>query len=73
MDGRSALKGIRGVEKVSDLGQQQELRMTSDADPQVVLEALVGRTRLQSFEIARPSLHDIFVRIAGPEAEEPSE
>jgi hypothetical protein len=23
-----------------------------------------------SFELAKPSLHDIFVRIAGPEAEE---
>ncbi len=73
MDGRPALKGIKGVEKVIDLGQQQELRMTRDADPQGVLEALVGRTRIQSFEIARPSLHDIFVRIAGPEAEERSQ
>jgi ABC-2 type transport system ATP-binding protein len=72
-DGRSALEGIKGVEKVIDLGQQQELRMTRDADPQAVLEALVARTRIQSFEIGRPSLHDIFVRIAGPEAEEQSE
>ena len=28
------------------------------------------QTRVQSFEVTRPSLHDIFVRIANPESEE---
>jgi ABC-2 type transport system ATP-binding protein len=40
------------------------------ADPQALLAALVARTRVQHFEITRPSLHDIFVRIARPTAEE---
>jgi ABC-type uncharacterized transport system ATPase subunit len=30
----------------------------------------MSRTRVRRFEIAKPSLHDIFVRIAGPEARE---
>ncbi len=30
----------------------------------------MGQTRLRSFEITRPSLHDIFVRIARPESKE---
>ncbi|MGB5872815.1 MAG: ATP-binding cassette domain-containing protein [Bacteroidota bacterium] len=69
-DGSSALRNLPGVEKILDLGQQQELRMVRDVDPQSVLKELVRRTRVLSFEITRPSLHDIFVRIAGPGAEE---
>jgi ABC-2 type transport system ATP-binding protein len=68
--GVSALKELQGVEKINDFGQVQELRMAKDADPQDVLAAIVSRTRLVSFELAKPSLHDIFVRIAGPEARE---
>jgi hypothetical protein len=32
-----------------------------------LLAALMGRTRILQFEIARPSLRDIFVRIAAPD------
>ena len=59
------------VERVSDLGQYQEARV--NGDPQALLESLAGRTRVSLFEIARPSLQDIFVRIAGPEAEPAAE
>ena len=31
--------------------------------------ALLPRTRISHFEVTRPSLHDIFVRIASPEDE----
>jgi ABC-2 type transport system ATP-binding protein len=68
--GAAALNGFPGVEKIRDLGQVLELRMAAGCDPQEVLRALVARTRVQSFAVGRPSLHDIFVRIAGPEAEE---
>ena len=44
--------------------------MAQGCDPQEVLRALVGRARVSSFSIAKPSLHEIFVRIAGPAAEE---
>ena len=64
------LKGLPGVEQVRDLGQMQELRMVPECDPQTVLRTLLSRTRVISFSIARPSLHDIFVRIAGPAAAE---
>lgn len=66
----AALAGLPGVEKIRDLGQIQELRMAQGCDPQLVLQALISRTRVSSFSIAKPSLHDIFVRIAGPAAEE---
>ena len=69
-DGRSALEDIPGVEKVNDFGQEQELRINKSKDPQEVLASIMARTRIRSFEIAKPSLHDIFLRIAGPEARE---
>ena len=58
------------MEKVRDLGQVQELRMARGCDPQDVLRALVDRTRVTSFSVTKPSLHDIFIRIAGHEAAE---
>jgi ABC-2 type transport system ATP-binding protein len=66
--GVAALNDLPGVAQVDDLGQCQELRLARDADPQQVLAALLPRTRVLAFEITRPSLHDIFVRIAGPGA-----
>ncbi len=64
------LKNLKGVEKVNDFGQMQELRMAQDCNPQDVLAAIMSRTDVYSFDIVKPSLHDIFIRIAGPEARE---
>jgi ABC-2 type transport system ATP-binding protein len=72
-NGASAIASLDGVEKVNDFGQLQELRITRDVDPQRVVSQIMARTRVTSFELTRPSLHDIFVRIAGPEAEEASD
>jgi ABC-2 type transport system ATP-binding protein len=63
--GAAALGGLDGVDSVNDFGQMQELRLRRECDPQKVLSAILLRTRVWSFEITRPSLHDIFVRIAG--------
>jgi ABC-2 type transport system ATP-binding protein len=64
------LQNLPGVEKIRDLGQVQELRMALGCDSQEVLRALVTRTRVTSFSVTKPSLHDIFIRIAGHEAAE---
>jgi ABC-2 type transport system ATP-binding protein len=68
--GPEVLAGLPGVDRVTDHGQSQELRVTGDCDPQEVLRAITERTRVKRFEVTKPSLHDIFVRIAGPEAQE---
>jgi ABC-2 type transport system ATP-binding protein len=64
--GRALLDGMPGVDRVVDQGNLQEVRVTGD--PQLFLKALVARTVVHQFEVAQPSLHDIFVRIAQPEA-----
>ena len=64
------LQGLPGVERINNYGRFQELRMTNGADSQEILRAMMNRAQVRQFELAKPSLHDIFVRIAGPEAEE---
>lgn len=68
--GLPALHDLPGVDRIRDLGQIQELHMAEECDPQRVLHALVSRTAVTSFNIVRPNLHDVFVRIAGPAAVE---
>ncbi len=64
---------LPGVEKINDYGRLRELRLADGADPQAILAAVMQRAPVRFFELARPSLHDIFVRIAGPEALEASD
>jgi ABC-2 type transport system ATP-binding protein len=65
-----SLIDLPGVERVTDLGRWQELRMSPGADSQQILALLMKRGNVRHFELARPSLHDIFVRIAGMEGAE---
>jgi ABC-2 type transport system ATP-binding protein len=69
-NGAEVLQNIPGIERINDFGQLQELRLTADGDPQKILQTILSRTSIQSFDIVKPSLHDIFIRIAGPEAKE---
>jgi len=65
--GAGVLAGLAGVQSVNDYGQLQEVRVAGD--PQAFLHTVASRTAVHHFEIARPSLHDIFVRIARPTEE----
>ena len=62
--GAAAIDGIPDVESVNDFGQLQEVRL--QGDPQAFLARLSARTAVHHFEVTRPSLQDIFVRIAKP-------
>ena len=66
--GASLLASLAGIDSVIDHGNYQDVRLTSD--PQAFLRALVQHTDVRQFEITKPSLHDVFVRIARPTAEE---
>ncbi len=69
MGGDDALQELPGVLHVNDYGRNTELRIDPQADTQAILRELLRRGRIEHFEIAQPSLHDIFVRIAGDGAE----
>ena len=58
------LESVPEVGRVIDMGAYQELQ--SVGDPQRLLQNLVLKGTVQHFEISDPSLHDIFIRIAGP-------
>jgi ABC-2 type transport system ATP-binding protein len=63
---------VPGVAHVTDFGRLQELRLDGAANPQQVLAELMALGPVRHFELARPSLQDIFVRIARPRQEEPT-
>ena len=71
VDGASGvLDNLPGIEQIKNLGQLQELRMAPGCNPRHVLQTLVSRGPVTSFAVVKPSLHDIFVRIAGPQPED---
>jgi ABC-2 type transport system ATP-binding protein len=65
--GPAAIERLPGIEAVTDFGNYQEVRYTGD--PQALLTSLIARTTVQHFEVTKPSLNDIFIRIARPSAD----
>lgn len=68
--GAAAMLAIRDlVTTADDSGVEAELKLRDGADPQQVLERLMAAgVRLRRFERVEPSLHRIFLDLAGPEA-----
>ena len=56
---------LPGVAGVSAAGRQVDLSLAEGADPQQILAALVGQTRIRHFEVRSTSLHEVFVRAVG--------
>lgn len=68
--GLSAMKDVPGIEKVNDFGRIQELRIANHADTQEILSRIMKKTPVRLFEVTKPSLNDIFIRIANPDKTE---
>jgi ABC-2 type transport system ATP-binding protein len=68
LEGKADLSDLPGVTELADFGNTQELKIAKGADPQRVLAELMRRGPVLHFEKTRPSLHEIFVRIARPNA-----
>lgn len=62
-DSAPELNDLPGVLKATDVGRFQELRLDGHSSPGQILAHLMQRGTVEHFEIAHPSLHDIFVRI----------
>lgn len=59
------LHQLPGVTHVDNHGNYQELRLSPDAETKRIMQQISQHGQLQHFEIARPSLQDIFMRIVG--------
>jgi ABC-2 type transport system ATP-binding protein len=61
------LRELPSVARASILNNSAELSLTEGADPQHILEACMPRVRIRRFEVATPSLEQIFIEKVGTE------
>lgn len=61
------LSKIPGVTNVRNHGEYYEIQTTND--PHIIMQTVTRLGQIELFEIARPSLHDIFMQIASLENE----
>jgi ABC-2 type transport system ATP-binding protein len=68
-DGDGSFLGqLPQVQKASIVNNSAELSLADGSDPQKILEAAVGRLRIRKFELAVPSLEEIFIDKVGHES-----
>ena len=63
-----ALDGLRRGDEAQPHPEPESLiagEISSDGDPQDLLQAAVGRVRVRRFEVMAPTLHNIFVQQVG--------
>jgi ABC-2 type transport system ATP-binding protein len=65
LDGAALPAHLPGIVQVTDFGRWQQLRLDRGVDSQLVLEALMRHGRVRHFELTRPSLRDLFMRVVG--------
>jgi ABC-2 type transport system ATP-binding protein len=61
----SFIKEFPGIEKIDDYGKFMEIKMKEKADPQGLLETLVGKIQVNKFEVREPTLNAIFIDKVG--------
>lgn len=64
----SFLEQLPEVQKASIVNNSAELSLVDGSDPQKILEASMGRLRIRRFEVASPSLEEIFIDKVGHES-----
>ena len=65
----SVLSSLNGVARINDSGKQAEIYLDPGVDPQSILQQIVGRLNVRRFDLREPSLHEIFVRTVGGDAD----
>ena len=63
----SEMPVVSGISDIESIGRFHEFRLDDVKESQSVLRQLMDSKPVSHFEILKPSLHDIFVRIARPE------
>ncbi len=59
------IRGIPGIEKIDDYGKFMEIKLKEKADPQHLLSELVGKIKINKYEIKEPTLNAIFIEKVG--------
>ena len=62
------LRELPTVKRAAIVNNAAELTLSDGADPQKILEATLGRLRIRRFELANPSLEEIFIAKVGTES-----
>lgn len=62
--------GLPETDSVDDYGRSMEIKLKENADPQDLLRGLIGRVRVNKFELREPSLNSIFIEKVGAHHEE---
>ena len=66
----SFLEQLPEVKKITLTTNEAEIMLADGADPQAILVASMGRLRIRRFEVASPSLEEIFIDQVGHESME---
>ena len=61
----SFIKELPFVANVVSYQRYVELELADEADPDKLLQALIGRLSIRRFEVKAPSLHSIFISLVG--------
>ncbi|MHC4574276.1 MAG: ABC transporter ATP-binding protein [Planctomycetota bacterium] len=64
--------GLSMVAGMKREGRRLEIALAEGVESQELLKALVGRVRVQAFEVKVPSLHEIFIKLVGADDAEGS-
>jgi ABC-2 type transport system ATP-binding protein len=62
------LESLPDVQRATIVNNAAELSLSDGADPQKILQASIGRLRIRKFEVAAPSLEEIFIEKVGHES-----
>ncbi len=64
------VRSLPYVARVREYGQELEIFLVDDGDPQQLLADIVGKVKVTTFDISDPSLYDIFLETAGVDRHE---
>lgn len=71
-DGAPVPQGLPGISSWDKRGQYTYLKLKDAQATETVLQSLAQTCRIEHFELLRPSLHNIFIRLAGDKFQVPA-
>lgn len=72
-DGAAVPQGLPGITSWDKRGQYTYLKLKNAEATETALQSLAQTCRIEHFELLRPSLHNIFIRLAGDKFQVPEE